>query len=69
MILKYVLQFKWNIVNHQRWGGFDKESQCSGFGQERSQKFSKPEPLGTGEQRCCGSYPNRFLYTHSGWTP
>lgn len=60
------LEFKWNIVNHQRWGGFDKESQCSGFGQERSQKFSKPEPFGTGEQRCCGSYPKRFLYTHSG---
>lgn len=57
------LEFKWNIVNHQRWGGFNKEQQCNGIGQERA---ARSEPLGTGEQRCCGSYPNRFLYVHSG---
>merc|ERR1712048_199251 len=56
------LEFKWNIVNHQRWGGFNKEQQCNGIGQERA---ARSEPLGTGEQRCCGSYPDRFLYTHS----
>lgn len=59
------LEFKWNIVNHQRWGGFNKDNQCSGFGQQRSQKLDM-ERQGTGEQRCCGSYPSRFLYTHSG---
>jgi len=57
------LEFKWDIMKHQKWGAFNKDSVCSTLGTERS---ARAEPLGTGEQRCCGSYPNRFLYTHSG---
>jgi len=55
------LEFKWNIVHHQRWGGFNKDQQCSGA----NERAARAEPLGTGEQRCCGDYPNRFLYVHS----
>lgn len=56
------LEFKWDIMNHQRWGGFNKEQQCQGLGSARKARSIE----GTGVQQCCGEYPNRYIYTSEG---
>lgn len=56
------LEFKWNIMHHQRWGGFNKEAECQGHGQARQARSID----GEGVQQCCGNYPNRFIYTSEG---
>jgi len=56
------LEFKWDIMNHQRWGGFSKDAMCVGLGSPRTARSID----GTGVQQCCGEYPNRFIYTSEG---
>lgn len=56
------LEFKWNIMHHQRWGGFKKEVECQGLGSPRKARSVD----GSGEQKCCGEYPNRYIYTADG---
>lgn len=56
------LEFKWNIMHHQRWGGFNKKATCEGLGSSRKSRSLE----GEGEQKCCGEYPNRFIYTSNG---
>lgn len=51
-------EFTWNILHHERWGGFDKESECRRGQGARSAKFGTT----VNEQRCCGQYPDRYLY-------
>ena len=48
-------EFTWNIMNHQRWGGFSRDTECKKIGQPR---FGKQDTV-KHEQRCCGEYPNR----------
>ena len=50
-------EFEWNILHHQRWGGFDRHQNCRRFGKARASSDIKLIQ----EQKCCGEYPNRYL--------
>jgi len=51
-------EFKWNIFNHQKWGGFEKES-C------RIQSRAAMDSS-VADKQCCGSYPNRKPFDLNG---
>lgn len=52
-------EFDWDIMKHQRWGGYDKGN-CKQLASPRMASLVEPE------QRCCGDYPNRKTYTSYG---
>lgn len=51
-------EFEWNILHHQRWGGFMRDTECKKL---TSTKSAKHDAVAN-QQRCCGRYPERFLY-------
>jgi|ERR1711990_4261 len=52
-------EFNWNILHHQRWGGFAKDN-CLAYrnGRSASDRTIREEK----EMACCGQNPNRFPY-------